>query len=236
MIALWMPVPAKAAIRCSTVETDTPDVPILDGSSAPFVTALVARGVRRLAAPLNAIEILRPCEVTLGDATARLEPSETLEVHFEIDFEDAAIGHQERELRMANGAFVHELCDARTFCRLADVTQMRANGLALGGKAGENAVVFNGSDIICPGGLRHSDEPVRHKMLDALGDLALARMPILGRYTGIRAGHAVTNALLRQVMARPNLYRVVEVDDELAARLPGSGVSYFDVAGLIRAA
>jgi len=162
----------------------------------------------------------------------RVDPADTLEVNFEIDFTDAAIGHQERRLTMANGAFVHELCDARTFCRMADVTAMQANGLALGGKPGENAIVFDGADVICPGGLRHRDEPVRHKMLDALGDLALASRPILGRYTGVRAGHAVTNALLRTLFTQPGAYKIVPVDKAMAARLPGSGVKRADVAGL----
>jgi UDP-3-O-[3-hydroxymyristoyl] N-acetylglucosamine deacetylase len=115
-----------------------------------------------------------------------------LEIDFQIDFADAAIGRQEKTLNMSNGAFVRELCDSRTFCRQADVDAMRANGLALGGNM-ENAVVFEGDKVLSPGGLRYADEPVRHKMLDALGDLALAGAPILGRYTGLRAGHAMTN-------------------------------------------
>ena len=103
---------------------------------------------------------------------------------------------------MANGAFVRELSDSRTFCRQSDVDAMRANGLALGGTL-ENAVVFEGERVLSPGGLRHADEPVRHKMLDAVGDLALAGGPILGRYTGERAGHALTNRLLRALFADP---------------------------------
>jgi len=227
---------AGCGIHNATVDIDGPEAPILDGSSAPFVAGLLDAGLRRYRTPLWAVRVLRTVSIRLGDAIARLEPSETLEIRFEIDFEDAAIGHQARDLRMANGAFVRELCDARTFCRMADVEAMRANGLALGGRPGENAVVFSGADVICPGGLRHSDEPVRHKMLDALGDLALASAPVLGRYTGIRAGHAITNALLRALFADPGAFRVVKCDGAMRARLPGAGVVASDVTGRLTAA
>jgi UDP-3-O-[3-hydroxymyristoyl] N-acetylglucosamine deacetylase len=143
---------------------------------------------------------------------------------FGIEFADAAIGRQALTLDLANGAFVRELSDSRTFCRRADVDAMQANGLALGGRPGLNAVVFDGESIDCPGGLRHADEPVRHKMLDALGDLALAGAPILGRYEGDRAGHALTNSLLRVLFATPDAYRLIECDDAQAALLPGTGV------------
>lgn len=227
---------AGCGVHNAMIQIDGPEVPILDGSSAPFVAGIVAAGIRRLRAPLRAVRVLETVEVRSGDAVARLDPADSLELDFEIDFTDAAIGHQHRRLHMANGAFIHELCDSRTFCRRADVDMMQANGLALGGKPGENAVVFDGADILCPGGLRHADEPVRHKMLDALGDLALASVPILGRYTGIRAGHAITNRLLRQLFARPEAYRLVKCDAETVARLPGAGVSRTDLVGLPHAA
>lgn len=227
---------AGCGIHNATIDIDGPEVPILDGSSAPFVEGIVARGVRRLAAPLRAIRVLEPVEVTVGDAIARLEPADTLELDYSIDFTDAAIGRQHLRLHMANGAFVRELCDSRTFCRRADVEAMQANGLALGGRPGENAVVFDGDQVLSPGGLRHADEPVRHKMLDALGDLALAGAPILGRYTGIRAGHAVTNRLLRAMFAQPHSYRLVRCDPATIASLPGTGVNRADIAGLPRAA
>ena len=124
---------------------------------------------------------------------------------------------------MSNGSFVRELCSSRTFCRKADVDMMRANGLALGGTL-ENAVVVDGERVLSPGGLRHSDEAVRHKMLDALGDLALAGAPLLAHYQGSRAGHALTNTLLRALFTRPDAFEVVECDAEMCARLPGAGV------------
>ena len=108
------------------------------------------------------------------------------------------------------------------------IEAMRANGLALGGTA-ENAVVVDGDTILTPGGLRHADEPVRHKMLDALGDLSLAGAPLLGQYTGYRAGHSLTNTLLRALFAEPDAVRLVKCDAVMAARLPGSGLVWDEI-------
>lgn len=215
-------------IHNALIEIDGDEVPILDGSSAQFVERFMARGLQPLEAPVRAIEVLETVEVRDGAAWARLTPGNTLEIDFHIDFEDAAIGQQEKTLNMANGAFVRELCDSRTFCRQADVDYMHANGLALGGTL-DNAVVVDGDKVLSPGGLRHEDEPVRHKMLDALGDLSLAGAPILGRYAGHRAGHAITNKLLRALFANPMAYRMVTCDAQTARRLPGVGVRTADL-------
>lgn len=213
---------AGCGIHNALVELNGPEVPILDGSSAIFVRAFLQRGLAMQNRPVRAIEVLKPIEVRRGDAWARLEPAHDLTIDFHIDFEDEAIGVQHKTLHMANGSFVRELCDSRTFCRKADVDAMRSNGLALGGTL-ENAVVVEGDKVLSPGGLRHADEPVRHKMLDALGDLALAGAPILGRYTGHRAGHAMTNDLLRAMFADPAAFRLVACDAGKMARLPGVG-------------
>ncbi len=210
-------------IHNALIEIDGPEVPILDGSSAPFVRGMRAAGLRTLGGALRAIRVLKPVEVREGEAVARLEPASALEIDFAIDFTDAAIGKQEKRLNMANGAFVRELMDSRTFCRQADVDYMRANGLALGGTY-ENAVVVDGDKVLSPGGLRHADEAVRHKMLDALGDLALAGAPILGRYTGNRAGHAMTNRLLRALFADDSAWEWEACTPAQAYRLPGAGV------------
>ena len=220
---------AGLGIGNATIDVDGPEVPILDGSALPFVRAILARGIRRLDAPVRALEIVSPVEVSDGAATARLEPAEGLEIAFEIDFDEAAIGRQVLTLDMANGTFVRELAASRTFCRLSDVDAMRAAGLARGGTL-ENAVVFDGDTVLTPGGLRQPDEAVRHKMLDAMGDLALAGMPILGRYVGRRAGHALTNRLLRKVFATRGATQVVAVEAAEARRLPGVGVTSGDVA------
>jgi UDP-3-O-[3-hydroxymyristoyl] N-acetylglucosamine deacetylase len=216
-------------IHNAEIEVDGPELPILDGSAAPFVRAFLDAGIVRQSAPIHAIEILREVSVSEGEAMASLAPAPGLEMDFTIDFEDAAIGRQRRVANLANGRFVRELCDSRTFCRQADVDAMWAAGLALGGSY-ENAVVVDGGVVLSPGGLRHADEAVRHKMLDALGDLALAGAPILGRYTGVRAGHMLTNQLLRALFARPDAWRFVECTPEQAARLPGMGVKVADLA------
>lgn len=215
-------------IHNALIDIDGPEVPILDGSAAPFVSGILGRGLRELDEPVRCLEILETVEVREGDAVARLEPAATLEMTFEIDFDDQAIGRQEKHLTLANGTFVRELSNSRTFCRLADVDAMRANGLALGGTF-ENAVVVEGDRILSPGGLRHADEPVRHKMLDAVGDLALAGAPVLGRYTGNRAGHALTNKLLRALFARPQAFRLTECKGDRRSQLPGAGVHRADL-------
>ncbi len=210
------------------VELDGPEVPILDGSSLDFVRSFLTTGVVEQNAPLRAIEVLKTVEVTAGDAWARLSPGDGLRMQFEIDFVEDAIGKQSKTLSLANGAFVHHLCDSRTFCRNADVENMRAQGLALGGTF-ENAIVFDGGQVLSPGGLRHQDEPVRHKMLDAMGDLALAGAPILGLYEGYKAGHTLTNRLLQAVLSDPSNYQMVECTTTQAQNLPGAGVSSSDL-------
>ena len=212
-------------VQNALIEIDGPEVPVLDGSSAEFVRDIVSTGVRYLDAPVRAIEVLQTVEVSEGLATARLEPAKSLHIDFHIDFADQSelIGKQEKTLGMANGAFVRELANSRTFCLQKDVDAMQANGLALGGTM-ENAVVVDGDTVLSPGGLRHDDEAVRHKMLDALGDLALAGAPLLARYSGHRAGHALTNKLLRKLFSTPAAYRMITCDDTVAANLPGVGV------------
>lgn len=219
---------AGTGVHNALIEIDGPEVPILDGSSAEFVRGILRAGLVGQRQRTRVIEILKPVSVTRGDATASLAPALEMKIDFHIDFEDEAIGVQDKSLVMANGSFVRELCDSRTFCRKADVDMMHANGLALGGTL-ENAVVVDGADVLSPGGLRHRDEAVRHKMLDALGDLALAGAPIVGQYVGHRAGHALTNALLRELFANPDAYRFVEVDEMTAARLPGAGVHIAEI-------
>ncbi|MFQ1699780.1 UDP-3-O-acyl-N-acetylglucosamine deacetylase [Loktanella agnita] len=219
---------AGCGVHNVMVDIDGPEVPILDGSAAAFVRGIVQAGLRPLLAPLHAIEVLKDVEVSDGAARARLSPATSLQIDFSINFVDAAIGQQQKTLNMANGAFVRELCDSRTFCRSADVDMMRANGLALGGTV-ENAVVVDGDQVLTPGGLRHADEAVRHKMLDALGDLYTAGAPILARYTGQRAGHAITNRLLHALFDQPDAWRWVNCDAKVAARLPGVGVSMADL-------
>ena len=169
------------------------------------------------------MRIVKPVMVQNGRAWARLIPHQTLTIEFSIEFEDTVIGRQSKLLNMANGSFVRELCDSRTFCRKADIDRMHANAQALGGTF-ENAVVVDGARVLNPGGLRHRDEAVRHKMLDVLGDLGLAGAPVLGHYQGHCAGHALTNEVLRSVFADPANFELVDCDTHMAAYLPGAGV------------
>ncbi len=220
---------AGCGIHNVLIEIDGPEVPILDGSSAQFVRGLIAAGIKSQNAPLRAIKVLKPVEVSQGSAKASLLPAQSLQIDFSIEFADAAIGRQSKMLSMANGTFVRELSSSRTFCRQADVDAMHAAGLALGGSY-ENAVVVDGDAVLTPGGLRYSDEAVRHKMLDALGDLYTAGAPILGRYVGVRAGHALTNKLLRALFADPEAWAYVDCDLATAASLPGAGLHASDLA------
>lgn len=205
------------------VEIDGPELPILDGSAIPFVEKILAVGTQTSPAPLRVLRLRRPVHVTLGQAYASLSPAPTLRIEFDIVFEDAAIGVQRKSLDMSNGSFVRELSNSRTFCRNADIGAMHANGLALGGSL-DNAVVVDGDRVLTPGGLRHWDEAVRHKMLDAMGDLGLAGVAILGHYRGYLAGHALTNALLRAVFADPANYQITPCDSRTASWLPGAGL------------
>jgi len=220
---------AGCGVHNALIEIDGPEVPIVDGSAVPFVRSIMQAGLQVLGAPVRAFEVMHTITVTEGGATATLEPADTMYIDFQIDFDDKAIGSQRKSLCMNNGSFARELSDSRTFCLQADVEAMQANGLALGGSSGENAVVFEGDKVLSPGGLRHSDEPVRHKMLDALGDLALAGAPIMGRYTGTRAGHSLTNTLLRKAFATPGAVRMVVCDAEKTQRLPGYGLVWDEV-------
>lgn len=221
---------AGCGVHNAIIEIDGPEVPILDGSSWPFVRAIVQRGLRVLPAPVRAFEVLKPVSVVQGDASAQIAPSDVLQIDFHIDFDAKAIGKQSMSLNMSNGSFARELCDSRTFCLQRDVEEMHARGLALGGAPGRNAVVFDGDSVSSPGGLRRPDEPVRHKMLDALGDLALCGAPLFGHYTGVRAGHTLTNQLLRKMFATPGAVRMIVCTPSQSARLPGHGLVWDEIA------
>ncbi|WP_166416111.1 UDP-3-O-acyl-N-acetylglucosamine deacetylase [Cochlodiniinecator piscidefendens] len=205
-----------------------PEVPIMEGSAAPFVRAILGAGSRIQNSAKRVIRVLQAVEVSTEIASARLEPNDGLEIGFSIEFEDAAIGKQSKMLNMANGNFVRELADSRTFCRQADLDAMRKNGLALGGTL-ENIVVVDGEEVISPNGLRHNDEAVRHKMLDALGDLSLAGHSLRGRYIGRRGGHALTHNLLRALFANPQNYQIEELQQEKET----SSLSELDSQGLV---
>ncbi|KUJ76828.1 UDP-3-O-[3-hydroxymyristoyl] N-acetylglucosamine deacetylase [Ruegeria marisrubri] len=219
---------AGCGVHNALIEIDGPEVPIMDGSSVEFVRGIMSRGVRQQSASVLAYQVLKPVTVEREGARASLLPADSMEIEFHIDFEDAAIGRQSMVLDMRNGTFARELSDCRTFCRRADVEAMRENGLALGGTL-DNAVVVQDDEILTPGGFRREDEAVRHKMLDALGDLYLAGGPILGRYVGEKSGHSMTNTLLRKLFETPGAVRPVLCTPEQAARLPGQGLALGEI-------
>jgi UDP-3-O-[3-hydroxymyristoyl] N-acetylglucosamine deacetylase len=219
---------AGTGVTDVVVDLDGPEVPIMDGSAQRFVQAILRAGREELPQPLTAVRVLKPVREGEGAAYAELLPAPGLSIDFEIDFDDAAIGRQRKQLALLNGAFVHELADCRTFCRRADVDAMQARGLALGGSL-DNAIVVDGDDVLNPSGLRRADEFVRHKMLDALGDLALVGAPVLGAYRGVRAGHGLTNRLLRKLFARSDAWEMVRLDAEAVRQLPGAGVVAADL-------
>ena len=191
----------------AVVELDGPEMPIMDGSSAPFIRVLDRAGLRTQDAARAYIEILDTVEVVDGEKRATLRPASGFEVAFDIAFESAAIGCQSVDLAMDEQMFRDELADCRTFGFLSDVEALRTIGLARGGSM-ENCVVVDGDEILNPEGLRRSDEPVRHKALDAIGDLYLLGAPLLGRFEGVLAGHGLNNALVRALLARPDAWRV----------------------------
>lgn len=215
-------------VQNALIEIDGPEVPIMDGSSYPFVRAILDVGVQELNAPVRAIRVLKEVSIQFDDTVATIKPSETLEIDFSIDFADKAIGKQHKILEMANGAFVRELSDSRTFCQRKDVEALRAVGLGQGGGL-DNAIIIDGDLVVNPEGFRHSDECVRHKMLDALGDLALAGAPILGKYTGVKAGHRATNMLLRALFSTPGAWEMVVCNAAQTEMLPGVHIQAADM-------
>jgi UDP-3-O-[3-hydroxymyristoyl] N-acetylglucosamine deacetylase len=190
----------------ATVELDGPETPIMDGSAEPFVQLLDRAGRRGQDAPRRFIEILETIEVIEGDKRAALMPADQFELAFEIAFASTAIGRQTIDLVVDETVFRTDLARARTFGFIQEVEALRRIGLARGGSM-ENVVVIDADRVLNPEGLRWPDEFVRHKALDAVGDLSLLGAPLLGRFEGRFAGHGINNVLLRAVLARPEAWR-----------------------------
>jgi len=198
------------------VELNGPEVPIMDGSSAPFVFLIECAGVIPQDAPRQLIEILRPVSVGDRGRSAMLSPGKGFSVSFEIDFEGTLIDHQQFFSDFSNGAFRHDIARARTFGFEEEVTQLRAAGLARGGSL-DNAIVVSGDRILNDDGLRYENEFVRHKVLDSIGDLYLAGGQLLGHFHGFRSGHALNHELLRAVFSDESAWRFTELEDAPAA-------------------
>lgn len=195
------------------VEINGAEMPVMDGSSAPFVFLIECAGTQELDAPRKAIRIEKPVSVEDKDRFAGFEPCQGSILDFTIDFDNPTIARQQHCIHMGRGVFKEEIARARTFGFLHEVEYMRANGLARGGSL-DNAVVVSADGVMNEDGLRFENEFVRHKILDAVGDLALAGMPIIGRYTGVCSGHYINNQLLRALMADQDAWSVVPMTQE----------------------
>jgi len=189
------------------VEIDGPEVPILDGSAAPFVILLHEAGLRPLAVPRLQLKVLQPVEVVQGAKSARLVPAEHFEIRYAIGFDHPLLRHQSCSLRLNPRSFTDLVAPARTFGFLREVELLRKAGLALGGSL-ENAVVIGETGVL-NNKLRFEDEFVRHKILDAVGDLALLGHPLLGRLEATKAGHALHAAVAKKLLATPGAFELV---------------------------
>ena len=197
------------------IEIDGAEVPIMDGSAAPFIFLFECAGIKVQRAPLKAIRVLKKVSVIDGDKEVSLEPCpDGLKMRFEIDFKDSVIGHEEQFLEFNLTNFKTMFSRARTFGFLKEIEMLRAAGLARGGSL-DNAVLVDGDKIVNKDGLRYKDEFVRHKMLDAVGDLYMAGLPLFALFTGKRSGHTQTNALLSALFADKDAYEIVDMSSIL---------------------
>jgi UDP-3-O-[3-hydroxymyristoyl] N-acetylglucosamine deacetylase len=204
------------------VDITAEEVPILDGSSASFVFLLQSAGIEQQKAPRRFVRVRRPIEVREGEGDnlkwARLEPYHGYKLSFEIDFAHRVVNStgQRAEFDLSSGSYVRDIARARTFGFTKDVELMRSNGLSLGGGL-DNAVVMDDYRVLNTEGLRYDDEFVKHKILDAMGDLYLIGKPLLASYSAFRSGHALNNKLLRELLANTDAFEVITFEDEKLA-------------------
>ncbi|MGE0096739.1 MAG: UDP-3-O-acyl-N-acetylglucosamine deacetylase [Hydrogenophaga sp.] len=204
------------------VDITAEEVPILDGSSASFVYLLQSAGIVMQKAPKRFIRVTRPVEVREGEGRAlkwaRLDPFHGYKLAFEIEFDHPAVTStgQRVEFDFGSGQYAREIARARTFGFTRDVEMMRSNGLAMGGGL-DNAIVMDDVKVLNADGLRYRDEFVKHKILDAMGDLYIVGKPLLAAYSAFRSGHAMNNQLLRALLARPDAYEVVSFEQDREA-------------------
>jgi UDP-3-O-[3-hydroxymyristoyl] N-acetylglucosamine deacetylase len=190
------------------VELTHNEVPIMDGSAAPFIYLINEAGVKRLAAPRRYLKILRPIALTRGDKRIALYPSDHFKVTYSIAFDHPLLRHQSRTIRISEESFIEDIAPARTFGFLKEVEMLRQRGLALGGSL-ENAVVIGDAGVL-NNALRFDDEFVRHKILDVIGDLALVGYPIIGHLVAHRGGHALHTAFAARVVEEVDAWQLVE--------------------------
>jgi UDP-3-O-[3-hydroxymyristoyl] N-acetylglucosamine deacetylase len=203
----------------AVIELDGPEVPVMDGSAAPFVFLIECAGIVEQDAPRRAIKVLKPVTVGEPGKSATLAPDDGFSMSFAIDFASDAISRQDITIAVDPETFKSDISRARTFGFLHEVDQMRAAGLARGGSL-DNAVVINGHQVLNREGLRYVDEFVRHKVLDALGDLYLAGAPIIGHFRGMRSGHALNRRLLEALFADAAAWCPTTMARRLPSELP----------------
>jgi len=194
------------------VELNSPEVPIMDGSAAPFVYLIHEAGVKTQSAPRRYLKILRPITMTRGDKRISLYPSDHFKVTYSIAYDHPLLRHQSRTIRLSEDAFVDEIAPARTFTFLKEVEMLRQQGLALGGSL-ENAIVVGDTGIL-NNALRFDDEFVRHKILDVIGDMALVGHPVIGHLVAHRGGHALHTAFAAQVLEESDAWTLVEAPSQ----------------------
>jgi UDP-3-O-[3-hydroxymyristoyl] N-acetylglucosamine deacetylase len=217
------------------IDVDGPEVPVMDGSAAPFVFLVECAGVIRQDAPRRYIEVLKPVYLEGDDRRASLRPDNVFSLDFEIDFDSAAIGKQEMSVQLVNGTFKGEISRARTFGFAQEVDQLRKMGLARGGSL-DNAVVVGDGIVLNEEGLRYGDEFVRHKILDSIGDLYLAGAPLRARFSGYRSGHALNHDLLRAMFADRTAWRYTTAPAIEDSRLPADEAAFEDVTAALATA
>jgi UDP-3-O-[3-hydroxymyristoyl] N-acetylglucosamine deacetylase len=200
----------------AVVELNSPEVPIMDGSAAPFVYLIQEAGIKQLPKPRHYLKVLRPISVSRGDKRISLYPSDHFKVTYSIAFDHPLLRHQSRTLRVTEESFIEEIAPARTFGFLADVEMMRQQGLALGGSL-ENAIVIGDTGVL-NNALRFDDEFVRHKILDVIGDMALVGHPIIGHLVAHRGGHALHTEFAARVLDEHDAWTLVEAP---VAPVPG---------------
>lgn len=192
------------------VDIDGPEIPIADGCSEVFMDLLAKAGRQEQDAPRRALKIIKPICIEDGLKKAELHPAEDgFSARFDIDFDNPVIGQQSYELDVSAETFRGEIARARTFGFFHELEQLQALGLAKGASL-DNTIAVDGESIMNEGGLRYEDEFVRHKVLDAIGDLSLAGAPIIGKFVGVRSGHALNNTLLRALFEQPEAWQFVE--------------------------
>ena len=205
---------AGLGIDNAYVDLSAPEVPIMDGSAAPFVFLLQSAGVSEQTAPKKFLRITRPLRVEQEDKWAEFRPYDGFRVNFRIDFEHPVFKKhlQESSVDFSTTSFLREVSRARTFGFLRDIEMLRSRRLALGGSI-DNAIVLDDFRVLNEDGLRYEDEFVRHKILDAIGDLYLAGFSLIGEYTGYKSGHELNNMLLRELWAQPDAFEEVTFDE-----------------------